>query len=394
MSAKPSVWVMTVGLAVVTGMLAYGVFAADQGATPFKLGTFRANGREFLGLVLQDARVIDIAAANKVFERNHRQAPKVRPPADMKELISRYDEDIGPRLRLLAAAAAASGSATNVFEIGSVDVLPPVQPAVILNAGANYPEHAQGIVAEAARAAAAGAGPGNAGAPAGVAPAPPGGPGGGAPRQAAVSKPGLWERAADDARPDNPYLFLKSPSVMVGANDDVVVPRGRDEIDWECEFAVVIGRIAKDVPVADAPNHVFGYSIEFDVSDRENRGDRKMGGGPDWFVQKNHDTFAPVGPFIVPKEFLPAPMNTRHFFTLNGEVKQDSNTNHMEYNIWEMLSYASNVMTLHPGDLISMGTPPGTNIERQNPRWMKAGDVGVCVVEGVGEQRHKIVAQN
>jgi len=180
---------------------------------------------------------------------------------------------------------------------------------------------------------------------------------------------------------------------MVGANDDVVVPRGRDELDWECEFAVVVGRPAKYVSVADAPNYIFGYSIEFDVSDRENRGDRKMGGGPDWFVQKNHDTFAPVGPFIVPKEFVATPMNTRHYFTLNGEVKQDSNTNHMEYNIWEMLAYATNVMTLRPGDLISMGTPPGTNIERQNPRWMKQGDLGVCVVEGVGEQRHHIVAQ-
>jgi 2-keto-4-pentenoate hydratase/2-oxohepta-3-ene-1,7-dioic acid hydratase in catechol pathway len=391
MNAKPSVWFATLGVALASGLLACAAFAAEQDPTPFKLGTFRTQGREFLGLVLQDTRVIDIAAANKAFERTHRQLPKVHPPADMKELISRYDEDVGPRLRQLAAAAAASGSATNVFAIGSLDVLPPVQPAVILNAGANYPEHAQGIVAQAARAAAAAAS-GNAGAPANDASAPAGAPGGGAPRQAAVSKPGLWERAADDPRPDNPYLFLKSPSVMVGANDDVVVPRGRDEIDWECEFAVVIGKAAKDVPVADAPNHVFGYSIEFDVSDRENRGDRKMGGGPDWFVQKNHDTFAPVGPFIVPKEFLPAPMNTRHFFTLNGEVKQDSNTNHMEYNIWEMLSYASNVMTLHPGDLISMGTPPGTNIERQNPRWMKAGDIGVCVVEGVGEQRHKIVA--
>ena len=378
---------------MVSGLLACTVFAAEQSPTPFKLGTFRDHGREFIGLVLQDTQVVDIAAANKAFERTHRQPPKVRPPADMKELISRYDEDVGPRLRQLAAATAASGSAPYVYAIGSLDVLPPVQPAVILNAGANYPEHAQGIVAEAARAAAAaGEGPANAGAP-GSGSAPPGGPRGGPPRQAAVSKPGLWERSADDPRPDNPYLFLKSPSVMVGANDDVVVPRGRDEIDWECEFAVVVGRPAKDVPVADAPSHVFGYSIEFDVSDRENRGDRKMGGGPDWFVQKNHDTFAPVGPFIVPKEFVPTPMNTRHYFTLNGEVKQDSNTNHMEYNIWEMLSYASNVMTLHPGDLISMGTPPGTNIERQNPRWMKAGDLGVCVVEGVGEQRHKIVAQ-
>ncbi len=89
--------------------------------------------------------------------------------------------------------------------------------------------------------------------------------------------------------------------------------------------------------VADAPNHVFGYSIEFDVSDRADRGDRKMGGGPDWLVQKNHDTFAPIGPFIVPKEFMPSPMNTRHYFTLNGEIKQDSNTCRMEYNLWEML---------------------------------------------------------
>jgi len=378
---------------VVSGFLAGVAVGADQGATPFKLGTFRENGREFLGLVLQDTRVVDIAAANKSFERDHHQAPKVRPPLDMKELISRYDGDVGPRLRQLAEAYAAPKSSQYVHSIGSLQVLPPVRPEVILNAGANYPEHAQGIVDQAARAAAADAGAAGPRGPAGAGGGLPGGPGAGAPRQPAVSKPGLWERASDDPRPDNPYLFLKSPSVMVGANDDVVVPRGREEIDWECEFAVVVGKPAKDVPVADAPNYVFGYTIEFDVSDRENRGDRKMGGGPDWFVQKNHDTFAPVGPFIVPKEFVTAPMNTRHYFTLNGETKQDSNTNRMEYNIWEMLSYATNVMTLRPGDLISMGTPPGTNIERQNPRWMKAGDLGVCVVEGVGEQRHKIVAQ-
>jgi 2-keto-4-pentenoate hydratase/2-oxohepta-3-ene-1,7-dioic acid hydratase in catechol pathway len=386
-------------------LLAAAAFAADEGTTPFKLGTFSAGGRQFLGLVLQDSRVVDIAAANTAFEHNHRHDPKVRPPSDMKELISRYDQDIGPRLRQLAAENAAAKSAKYVYAIASVNVLPPVRPAVILNAGANYPEHARGIVEQAAReAAAAGAAPSAAGASAPAAGAAasaagraasagPDRPGGNLPRQPAVSKPGLWERAADDPRPDNPYLFLKSPSVVVGANDDVVIPRGRDEIDWECEFAVVIGRTAKDVPVADAASHVFGYSIEFDVSDRENRGDRKMGGGPDWFVQKNHDTFAPIGPFIVPKEFVANPMNTRHYFTLNGEVKQDSNTSRMEYNIWEMLAYASNVMTLSPGDMISMGTPPGTNIEKQNPRWMKPGDVGVCTVEGIGEQHHHIVAQ-
>ena len=118
-----------------------------------------------------------------------------------------------------------------------------------------------------------------------------------------------------------------------------------------------------------------------------------MGGGPDWFVQKNHDTFAPVGPFIVPKEFIKDPMNTHHYFTLNGETKQDANTSGMEYNIWENLAYASNVMTLHPGDLISNGTPPGTNIDRPDPRWIRAGDKGVCTVEGVGSQHLSFVAE-
>jgi 2-keto-4-pentenoate hydratase/2-oxohepta-3-ene-1,7-dioic acid hydratase in catechol pathway len=172
------------------------------------------------------------------------------------------------------------------------------------------------------------------------------------------------------------------------------VPRGRTQIDWECEFTIVIGKPAKNVAVADAPNHIFGYTIQMDVSDRGGRNDRKMGGGPDWLVQKNHDTFGPVGPFIVPKEFMPNPMNVRHYFTLNGEIKQDSNTSRMEYNIWENLTYASNLMTLNPGDLIAMGSPAGTNIERENPRWMRAGDVGVCTIEGIGVQRHNIVAQN
>ncbi|HEY6456332.1 MAG TPA: fumarylacetoacetate hydrolase family protein [Steroidobacteraceae bacterium] len=367
---------------IAAGLLVSSALAADTAVTPFKLGMFQDADRAFPGLVLEDTRIVDIAAANAAFERAHHDMPRIRIPADMQALIAGYDHGIGARLRALAAANAGARTAMYVHEIGTLKILPPVRPAVILNAGANYPEHAQGIIDQAARAAAALGGGG-----------PPGAPGGNVPRQPPTSKAGLWERAPDDMRPDNPYLFLKSPSVVVGADDDVVVPRGREEIDWECEFAVVVGRSAKDVSVAAAPNYIFGYSIEFDVSDREGRGDRKMGGGPDWFVQKNHDTFAPIGPFIVPKEFAPTPMNTRHYFTLNGEVKQDSNTNHMEYNIWEMLSYASNVMTLNPGDMLSMGTPPGTNIERQNPRWMKPGDVGVCTVEGIGAQHHHIVAQ-
>jgi len=380
--------------------------AAEESATAFKLGTFEAKGKEFVGLVLQDERVLDIAVANAAFESRNSKAGKVAAPRDMKELIARYERDVGPRLRELAAAnvSAEPGSASYVYAVSALKVLPPVRPAVILNAGANYPAHAQGIIAQGARAAAAaggapgGAPPGGSGgaAPGGAAGAGPGGTGANAARPPASvsSAPGLWERAADDKRPDNPYLFLKSPSVVVGANDDVIIPKGRVQIDWECEFAAVVGTPAKNVSTADAAKHIFGYTIEFDVSDRGGRNDRKMGGGPDWFVQKNHDTFGPLGPFVVPKEFLPNPMNTRHYFTLNGEMKQDANTSQMEYNVWEMLSYASNVMTLNAGDVLSLGTPSGTNIDVQNaPRWMKAGDVGVCIIEGVGEQRHNIVAQ-
>jgi len=190
MSAKSAVWVASIGLAFVSSLLTCAVFAADQSATPFKLGTFREHGRQFIGLVLQDTRVIDIAAANAAFERTHRQAPKVRPPQDMKELITRYEDDVGPRLRQLAAAGAALQSAKYVYAIGAIDVLPPVQPAVILNAGANYPEHARGIIEQATRAAAAGNAP------------PPAGPGGAA-RQ--PPNPGIkLERLATRPEPHGP----------------------------------------------------------------------------------------------------------------------------------------------------------------------------------------------
>jgi len=155
---------------------------------------------------------------------------------------------------------------------------------------------------------------------------------------------------------------------------------------------VVIGKTADHVPVEKAADYIFGYTIQIDVSDRGGRGDRKMGGS-DWLVGKNHDTFAPLGPYIVPKEFLKDPLNTRQTFTLNGTVMQDSNTNRMNHNIYELVHYASNILTLSPGDVISGGSPAGTNIERAEPRWMRAGDTAVCALEGIGSQKHPVVAK-
>ena len=169
------------------------------------------------------------------------------------------------------------------------------------------------------------------------------------------------------------------------------MPRGRDRIDFECEFNVVIGKPARHVPVARAADYIFGYTIQIDVSDRGGRGDRKMGGS-DWLVGKNHDTFGPIGPFIVPKEFIKDPTNVKHTFTLNGTVMQDSNTSRMSHNVYELLHYASNILTLSPGDLISGGSPAGTNIERAEPRWMRAGDTATCMIEGIGTQTHGVVS--
>jgi 2-keto-4-pentenoate hydratase/2-oxohepta-3-ene-1,7-dioic acid hydratase in catechol pathway len=365
------VFLAALGFALTAAACSADTDAQSGGApVPFKLGTFERSGQPFLGLVLKDSQVADIAAANTAFEAANASAPKLAAPSDMKQLITGYETGWKDRLAAIARdVSTAKAAPSYVFAVDSLKVLPPVRPSLILNAGGNYVEHSEGIAAQQRRA--------------GAAPAP---------ASAATSAPGIWERKAGDAR-DNPYLFQKSPTVVVGARDPIVIPRGRTNIDFECEFDVVIGKTAKYVPADRALDHIFGYTVQIDVSDRGGRGDRKMGGS-DWLVGKNHDTFGPLGPFIVPKEFVKDPMNVRHTFTLNGDVMQDSNTSRMSHNIFELLEYASNILTLSPGDVISGGSPAGTNIERAEPRWMRAGDTAVCAIEGIGTQSHPVVAES
>jgi 2-keto-4-pentenoate hydratase/2-oxohepta-3-ene-1,7-dioic acid hydratase in catechol pathway len=345
--------------------------AAQSGGAPvaFKLGTFEQTGRTFVGLVLRDTQVVDIAAANTAFEAANASAPKLSPPADMKALIARYDAEWRARLGAIARdVSAARTPPAYAVALADLRVHPPVRPSLILNAGGNYVEHTAGIAAQQQRAGAAAEA-----------------------TSTAQTAPGIWERPAGDTR-DNPYLFQKSATVVTGPFDPIVMPRGRTNIDFECEFSLVIGKPAKYVPIAGAADHIFGYTVQIDVSDRGGRGDRKMGGS-DWLVGKNHDTFGPLGPFIVPKEFVKDPMNVRHVFTLSGQVMQDSNTSRMSHNIFELLEYASNILTLSPGDIISGGSPAGTNIERAEPRWMRAGDTAVCAIDGIGTQSHPVVAE-
>jgi 2-keto-4-pentenoate hydratase/2-oxohepta-3-ene-1,7-dioic acid hydratase in catechol pathway len=171
---------------------------------------------------------------------------------------------------------------------------------------------------------------------------------------------------------------------MVGAvvanGDAIRLPPGRDRVDWECELAVVIGRTASRVPPERARDYIFGYTLQNDVSDRAGRADGRH--GSDWFIGKSHDTFAPLGPYIVPKVFVPDPQKLPITFTLSGKVMQDSNTERMTHDVFEMVSYVSHIMTLKPGDIVSTGSPAGVGAARNV--FMKAGDTSVCTIGGIG----------
>ena len=335
--------------------------AAD---TPFKLGTFERNGRAFVGLVLEDRRVVEIAAANARLQKQHPSWKPLAIPAGMKELIERYEDGMRERLHAIANESGAAAPRADIYEVKALRVRPPVpDPETMVNAAVNYVEHGVEV----------------AGGHAPPTPSP----------TAAPSVPGLWERRADDAR-WTPYLFLKARSALIGDGEAIRIPPGRDQIDWECELAVIVGRRASHVPIGQGRDHIFGYTLEDDVSDRGGRGDARH--GSDWLVGKSHDTFAPVGPFIVPKEFVPDPQALAIRFTLSGTVMQDSSTARMTHTVDELLQYASNILTLRPGDVISTGSPAGVGFTRNPPIFMKPGDVAACTIERIGTLTNPVAA--
>jgi 2-keto-4-pentenoate hydratase/2-oxohepta-3-ene-1,7-dioic acid hydratase in catechol pathway len=340
------------------------VRAAASPETPgFKLGTFEKEGRTIVGLVRADREGVDIAAANAVLEKSHPAWPRLRPPAGMRDLIARYDE-LRERLHAIAREPAETLGAA-VHPLGALKVRPPVpDPEAMLNAAVNYAEHEAEMLGR---------------------PQAPPAPASNPPRSA----PGLWQRGPEDAR-HNPYLFIKARTALVADGEEIRIPPGREQIDWECELAVVVGRRASHVPLERAANYVFGYTLENDVSDRGGRGDSRH--GSDWLVGKGHDTFAPLGPFIVPKEFVKDPQQLRVQFSLSGTLMQDSTTARMIHNVFELLQYASNILTLQPGDVISTGSPAGVGSARNPPIFMRPGDVAVCAIDGIGTLRNPVAA--
>jgi len=341
--------------------LLYAQAGAGAVAEPFKLGTFQTTGAPFVGIVLRDSLVIDAGAANAELLRNP-SAPAVSLPADMLGVISAYEYGVQRRLYDIVNWAvkgnllSGAGRASWVHDVAKVRTLAPIlYPSKILNAAANYYAHA-----------------------------------------GEASSPEEAKKIEADLRKNRgtPYLFLKPTlGAVIGQGDDFILPAGRDRIDWECEIGVVIGKAAKNVPVSEAKNYIFGYTISLDMSDRGLRpgetGPSRF--GTDWYVGKGHDTFSPMGPWIVPKEFYGDPQNVRQLLTVNGNTMQDARSTDMIHNIPELIEFGSSVMTLFPGDLISAGSPAGTGMSRTvrtEQIFLKPGDKIEATIDGIGTLKH------
>ncbi len=188
--------------------------------------------------------------------------------------------------------------------------------------------------------------------------------------------------------PREPVIFTKAVSSICGPNDNVEVPRGSEKTDWEVELAVVIGTPGKYIDEADALNHVAGYCVVNDVSERA----YQLEGTGQWVKGKSADTFGPVGPWLVTSDEVPDPQNLLLWLEVNGHRYQDGSTKTMVFPVAHLISYVSQFMSLQSGDIITTGTPPGVGMGQKPPTYLKPGDSMQLGIEGLGEQRQHVVA--
>ncbi|WP_028465959.1 fumarylacetoacetate hydrolase family protein [Nisaea denitrificans] len=191
--------------------------------------------------------------------------------------------------------------------------------------------------------------------------------------------------------PPEPIIFMKATSAICGPNDDTVVPRGSKKLDYEVELGIVIGKKAKYVSEVDALDYVAGFCVVNDVSEREFQAERSG----QWTKGKSCDTFGPTGPWMVTKDEIPNPQALGIWAKVNGETRQDGNTNTMVYGPAFLVHYLSQFFTLEPGDVIPTGTPPGVGMGfKPDPKYLKAGDVVELGIDGLGVQRQTCVADS
>ncbi len=359
----------TLMFGLLAAMACVGTVSAQTDVTPvepFKVGTFDIHGVPHVGVVLRDSLVIDIEVANMALESSPEYAT-VPMPTDMLELIGRYEYGLKYRLYEIVNdivgnnRLSGSSRADYVYDVSDLRIRAPIlYPGKVMNAAVNFYTHAcEGC-----------------------------------------SEEELQARTRE--RQENrgvPYLFLKpSRGAVIGSGDEVVMPYGRDRIEWEVEMAVVFGRTGKYISASRAYDHVFGYMVAMDISDR---GGRPPGGNAtrsDWFVGKGHDTFAPQGPWIVPKEFYGDPMERLHqSLVIDGVTVQEARAGDMIHNIPELIEYASSLITVFPGDVMQAGTSGGTGagrVERATGSgYLQAGETISATIEGIGTLHHTVVAE-
>jgi 2-keto-4-pentenoate hydratase/2-oxohepta-3-ene-1,7-dioic acid hydratase in catechol pathway len=336
-----------------------------KAAEPFKLGTFQIDAGPTLGIVLQDRYVAELEPANTALQLDPGY-PRLPMPANMLELIEQYEYGLKYRLYEIVNDLVAGNRLTGerkpgyVHDVSAVRTLAPIlYPGKILNAAVNFYSHACEGCSEA--------------------------------ELQESNRKRREERGV-------PYLFLKpSKGAVIGTGEPVVIPHGRDRIDWEVELGTVIGRAARYVPASKAQDYVFGYVVSIDISDRGGRPPGGFGQGSDWLVGKGHQTFAPMGPWIVPKEFYGDPMERLHQqLTINGVTVQEAKAGDMIHSLWELIEYGSSIITLYPGDVLNSGTSSGTSTgafaQGTRTGFLKPGEVIEATIEGVGTIRMPAVA--
>lgn len=337
--------------------------SSDEILAPFKVGTFSINGSAELGLVFRDALIVELDAANASLE-NAGMVPEIPMPDDMIDLIERYEYGLKRRLYEIANYLVLNDlldidRPAWIHVLDTIDTLPPIiYPGKIMNAAVNFYTHVNET---------------------------------GTPEEIAASR---RERRENRGAP---YLFLKpTRGAVIGDGDSVVIPYGRTQTDWEVELGTVIGKAAKYVSAEEAQDYIFGYMVTMDISDR---GGRPPGGfqGVDWFVGKGHDTFAPMGPWIVPKEFYGDPMEKlRQTLSIGDEQMQEATAGDMIHSLYELIEYASSLITLYPGDVLNNGTSGGVGMGtsvRGEQRFLQDGEVIEASIDGIGSLRVNVVAE-
>jgi 2-keto-4-pentenoate hydratase/2-oxohepta-3-ene-1,7-dioic acid hydratase in catechol pathway len=335
---------------------------AAKSVEPFKVGTFRIGGTTTVGLVVRDTLVIDLVQANAALQKS-RAFPARTIPADMVDLIAEYESGLKGRIyaivnELVQAKMLDGKRPAFVRELKEVQTLAPIpRPRQIMMTAVNFYSHIAENAAPDVRAKAV---------------------------------------AARKANRGTPYLWLKATSSIIGTGETIVMPFGRTEIDWEVELGTVIGRRARYVAAPKAEEHVFGYTVMIDISDRGGRPPGGFSSGSDWFIQKGQDTFGPMGPYIVPKEFYGDPMAVlKQTLVVGTDQRQQADSSDMIHSVWEVIEYASSLVTLQPGDVIGAGTSGGVGMGtsvRGSQLWLVAGDEITATIDKIGTLRHKVEA--